>query len=255
MDQYFSDKVALITGGGSGIGRATALKFAALGAKVVAADINTASAEAAAEEIINQGGQAAAVTVDVADSASVKAMVDFTVNQFGALHYAFNNAGIEGDGGSVIDCTEENWDRTIAIDLTGVFLCLKHEIPAMLDSGGGAIVNTSSVAGLAGTPGLPAYGAAKHGVVALTKGSAKEFAARGIRVNCVNPGVIETPMVARLSDDMESTQESFKGIHPIGRLGQPEEVAEAVAWLCSPQASFVTGVALPTDGGLLSSWI
>lgn len=255
MDQYFDGKVALITGGGSGIGRATALKFAALGAKVVAADINGDSAQATANTIAENGGTAIATTVDVSSGAAVKEMVEFAVSQYGRLDYAFNNAGIEGEGGSVVDCSEENWARTIAIDLTGVFLCMKHEIPAMLENGGGAIVNTASVAGLAGTPGLPAYGAAKHGVVGITKGTAKEFASRGVRVNAVCPGVIETPMVDRLASDMASTQEAFKQIHPIGRLGKPEEVAEAVAWLCSPSSSFVTGVALATDGGLLSSWI
>lgn len=255
MTKEYEGKVALVTGGGSGIGRATALKFAALGAKVVVADINEASAQATVREIADLGGEAAATAVDVADGTAVKAMVDFAVEQFGQLDCAFNNAGIEGEGGSVVDCTEENWARTIAIDLTGVWLCMKHEIPAMLATGGGTIVNTSSVAGLSGTPGLPAYGAAKHGVVGLTKGAAKEFAGRGIRINAVCPGVIETPMVDRLGANMGGTKEAFDKLHPIGRLGQPEEIAEAVIWLCSPSSSFVTGHAMALDGGLLSSWI
>ena len=254
MSNEYEGKVALVTGGGSGIGRATALKFGALGAKVVAADINEASAQATAQEIIELGGEAAAVEVDVANGKSVEAMVAFTVEKFGQLDCAFNNAGIEGEGGTVVDCTEENWARTIAIDLTGVWLCLKYEIPAMLAAGAGTIVNTASVAGLAGTPGLPAYGAAKHGVVGLTKGAAKEYASRGIRINAVCPGVIETPMVDRLASHMEGTREAFNKMHPIGRTGQPEEIAEAVIWLCSPAASFVTGHAMPVDGGLLSSW-
>ena len=255
MTKEYAGKVALVTGGGSGIGRATALKFATVGAKVVVADINEPSAQATAKEITDLGGEAAATAVDVADGAAVKAMVDFAVERFGQLDCAFNNAGIEGEGGSVVDCTEENWARTIAIDLTGVWLCMKHEIPAMLASGGGTIVNTSSVAGLSGTPGLPAYGAAKHGVVGLTKGAAKEFAGRGIRINAVCPGVIETPMVDRLGANMGGTKDAFDKLHPIGRLGQPEEIAEAVIWLCSPASSFVTGHAMALDGGLLSSWI
>jgi NAD(P)-dependent dehydrogenase (short-subunit alcohol dehydrogenase family) len=255
MTDEYAGKVALVTGGGSGIGKATALKFAALGAQVVVADINETSAQATAEEINNAGGEAAATVVDVSNGAAVKAMVDFTVERFGQIDCAFNNAGIEGEGGSVVDCTEENWARTIAINLTGVWLCLKHEIPVMLAAGGGTIVNTASVAGLAGTPGLPAYGAAKHGVVGLTKGAAKEYAGHGIRINAVCPGVIETPMVDRLAKDMASTKDAFDKLHPIGRLGQPEEIAEAVVWLCSPAASFVTGHAMALDGGLLSSWV
>ena len=155
----------------------------------------------------------------------------------------------------MVECTEENWARTIAIDLTGVFLCMKYEIPHMVEAGGGAIVNTASVAGLAGTPGLPAYGAAKHGVVGLTKGAAKEFASRGVRINAVCPGVIETPMVDRLVHDMAQRKAAFDSLHPIGRLGRPEEIAEAVVWLCSDAASLVTGHAMTLDGGLLSSWI
>jgi len=255
MANEYEGKVALVTGGGSGIGRATALKFGALGAKVVTADINEASAQATAQEIIDLGGEAAAVEVDVANGKSVEAMVAFTVEKFGQLDCAFNNAGIEGEGGSVVDCSEENWARTIAIDLTGVWLCMKHEIPAMLAAGAGTIVNTASVAGLAGTPGLPAYGAAKHGVVGLTKGAAKEYARHGIRINAVCPGVIETPMVERLADSRAETREAFNNMHPIGRTGQPEEIAEAVIWLCSPLSSFVTGHAMAIDGGLLSSWM
>lgn len=255
MANDYEGKVALVTGGGSGIGRATALKFASLGASVVVADINEAGAQETVSGITKLGGQAAAIAVDVSIGSQVKAMVDFTIETFGKLDCAFNNAGIEGEGGSIVDCSEENWARTIAIDLTGVFLCMKYEIPAMLANGSGTIVNTSSVAGLAGTPGLPAYGAAKHGVVGLTKGAAKEYAGHGIRVNAVCPGVIETPMVTRLADDMSSTREAFDNLHPIGRLGQPQEIAEAVIWFCSPASSFVTGHAMAIDGGLLASWI
>ncbi|MDF1819642.1 MAG: glucose 1-dehydrogenase [Immundisolibacteraceae bacterium] len=254
MANEYKGKVALVTGGGSGIGRATALQFGSLGAKVVTADINEASAQATAKAIVDAGGEATATLVDVADGKSVEAMVAFAVATYGQLDCAFNNAGIEGEGGSVVDCTEENWARTIAIDLTGVWLSMKHEIPAMLASGGGTIVNTASVAGLSGTPGLPAYGAAKHGVVGLTKGAAKEYAARGIRVNAVCPGVIETPMVDRLAAERAETREAFNQMHPIGRTGQPEEIAEAVIWLCSPASSFVTGHAMAIDGGLLSAW-
>ena len=172
MSTVLNGKVALVTGGGSGIGRATAQKFAALGASVVVADIDEASAIECARQISDDGGEASAWQADVSKGDAVRAMVESAVSRYGKLDYAFNNAGIEGAGGSVVECTEENWARTIAIDLTGVFLCMKYEIPHMVEAGGGAIVNTASVAGLAGTPGLPAYGAAKHGVVGLTKGGA-----------------------------------------------------------------------------------
>ncbi|MEC9340739.1 MAG: glucose 1-dehydrogenase [Pseudomonadota bacterium] len=254
MSTVFNGKVALVTGGGSGIGRATAQKFAALGASVMVADIDEASAIECARQISDGGGEASACRADVSQGDAVRAMVESAVARYGKLDYAFNNAGIEGVGGSVVDCTEENWARTIAIDLTGVFLCMKYEIPHMVEAGG-AIVNTASVAGLAGTPGLPAYGAAKHGVVGLTKGAAKEFASRGVRINAVCPGVIETPMVDRLVQDMAQRKTAFDSLHPIGRLGRPEEIAEAVVWLCSDAASLVTGHAMTLDGGLLSSWI
>lgn len=255
MSDEFDGKVVLVTGGGSGIGRAAARQFSAGGARLVIADIDEAGAQAVAAQITDQGGQAVATAVDVSQGGQVKAMVDFALAQFGRLDCAFNNAGIEGEAGSVVDCSEENWARTLAVDLTGVWLCMKHEIPAMLAGGGGAIVNTASVAGLGGTPGLPAYGAAKHGVVGLTKGAAREFGGQGVRINAVCPGVIETPMIDRLATGMGSTKEAFVKMHPVGRLGQPEDVAQAVCWLCSPAASFVTGHAMAVDGGLLSSWI
>lgn len=255
MTTNFDGKVALVTGGASGIGKATAGKFAQLGARVVIADIDEAGAETVAAAIRAAGGVARAIQVDVSRGSDVARMVAFAVQHYGRLDYAFNNAGIEGVGGSVVDCTEENWARTIAINLTGVWLCMKHEIPVLIATGGGAIVNTSSVAGLAGTPGLPAYGASKHGVVGLTKGAAAEFARKNVRINAVCPGVIQTPMVERLTASRADQRETFDRMHPIGRLGQPGEIAEAVVWLCSDAASFVTGHAMNLDGGLLASWI
>jgi len=243
-------KVAVITGAGSGIGRATALAFAREGAKVVVADIVVAGGEETVQMIKAAGGEAIFSKTDVTKAAEVEALVKKTVETYGRLDCAFNNAGIEGEVGLTADCTEENWDRVVNIDLKGVWLCMKYEIPQMLKQGGGAIVNTASVAGLVGFQGIPAYVASKHGVNGLTKTAALEYAKSGIRINSVCPGVIHTPMVERFFRANPQASEAMSALEPVGRLGKPEEIAEAVVWLCSDAASFVTGLPMAVDGAL-----
>lgn len=242
-------KVALVTGGGSGIGRATALIFAREGAQVVVADIVTEGGEETVRLVKAAGGDAVFVRTDVSKAAEVEALIKKVVVTYGQLDCAFNNAGIEGMVAPTADCTEENWDRVLAINLKGVWLCMKYEIPQMLKQGGGAIVNTSSVGGLIGSAGgTPAYIASKHGVVGLTKAAALEYAKAGIRVNAVCPGATLTPMQERAFTSPQMA-ELVSAMQPMGRLGKPEEIAEAVVWLCSDAASFVTGCAMPVDGG------
>jgi len=244
-------KVAIVTGAGNekGIGRATALAFAAAGATVVVADINDEGGRDTVGLIEAAGGTALFVDADVSKTSDIQEMVSTTMDRYGRLDYAHNNAGIEGGVSSTVDTSEETWDQTISINLKGVWLCMKYEIPAMLASGGGAIVNTSSIAGLIGTPGLPAYTASKFGVVGLTKGAAVEYAQENIRVNCVNPGVINTLMVERLFEENPEMAAGITAATPLGRVGEPEEIADAVVWLCSDKASFVTGQAFAIDGG------
>jgi len=249
MAERLEGKVALITGGASGIGQATALLFARERAKVVVADISGDGAERTARKIKDLGGEAISVEVDVSKERDVEAMVQKAVQSYGRLDCAFNNAGIEGQGAPTAECTEEDWLRVISVNLTGVWLCLKYEIAQMLKQGSGSIVNTSSGAGLVGLPGAPAYVAAKHGVAGLTKSAALEYAKSGIRVNAVCPGFIRTPMVERVLDKGEFTETEAMEWQPLGRMGRPEEIAEAVTWLCSDAASFVTGLPMPVDGG------
>jgi NAD(P)-dependent dehydrogenase (short-subunit alcohol dehydrogenase family) len=250
MEFEFKNKVAIVTGGSSGIGRATALAFAKKGAKVAVVDWqeNTETVDL----IKKSGGDALFIKCDVSKSSDVKAMVEETLATFGRLDYAFNNAGIEGKSASVQDCSEENWDKTIGVNLKGVWLCMKYEIPEMIKQGKGVIVNCSSVAGLVGFSGLPAYVASKHGVIGLTKTSALECAKLGIRVNAVCPGVIQTPMIDRLTGNDKKAIEQFTNLEPVGRFGQAEEIANAVIWMCSDGASFVTGHAMAVDGGFVA---
>ncbi len=248
MPGLVQGKIALVTGGGSGIGRATALKLAKEGAKVMIADYMPEGGERTVRMIEEAGGEASFVAADVSVTKQVEAMVAKTVETYARIDCAFNNAGIEGRMANTVECTEETWDRTIAINLKGVWLCMKYEIPQMLKQGGGTIVNTASIAGLVGFEGLPAYNASKGGVVQLTRTAALEFATKNIRVNCVCPGVIRTPMVERLLDNRSFTEEQLNAGEPVGRMGKPEEIAEGVLWLLSDASSFVTGHPLAIDG-------
>ncbi len=252
MEKIFDGKVALVTGGSYGIGRATAVAFAKRGAKVVVVDWKEDKDNETIKLIKSAGGDALFVQCDVSGSNEVRDMIEKAIARFGRLDFAFNNAGIEGETAPTHECTEANWDKTIGINLKGVWLCMKHEIPQMLKAGKGVIVNCASIAGLSGFAGLPAYVATKHGVVGLTKSAALEYAKKGIRVNAVCPGVIHTAMIDRITGRDKEVEKQYIAMEPIGRMGNPEEVAEAVIWLCSDAASFVTGIAMPVDGGFTS---
>ena len=245
----FEGKVALVTGGGSGIGRATALAFARDGARVVIGNRNVQRGEETVSMIRAAGGTASFRRTDVLVTADIEALVKHAVSEYGGLDLAFNNAGIEGEPRPLAEQTEANYDAVMDINVKGVWLSMKYEIPRMLDQGGGAIVNCASVAGVIGFPGIGIYSASKHAVIGLTIAAALEYSAQGIRVNAVNPAVIDTEMVDRLADGMNMKKDDLTTFHPIGRLGRVEEVAEAVLWLCSEKASFVTGHSLMVDGG------
>ena len=252
MEKIFENKVVIITGGSFGIGRATATAFAQRGAKVVIADLIEDKDAGTLKQIKAAGSEGIFVQCDVSKSNNVQALIDKCIETYGRLDYAFNNAGIEGVQATTHECSEENWDKIISVNLKGIWLCMKMEITHMLKSGGGTIVNCASVAGLVGFTGLPAYVATKHGIVGLTKTAALEYANQEIRVNAVCPGVIHTAMVDRLTGKSKEAEKQFTELEPVGRMGNAEEVAEAVAWLCSDASSFVTGIAMPVDGGFVA---
>jgi NAD(P)-dependent dehydrogenase (short-subunit alcohol dehydrogenase family) len=245
----FTGKVAFVTGAGGGIGRATALAFARAGAHVALADVSEPNLQETVHLIEERGGRALGIRCDVTRAEEVKGALDRTIEAFGRLDFAFNNAGIEQPLKPAADLTEMEWDRIVDINLRGVFLCMKHEIPLMLKQGGGAIVNTSSGAGVKGIAGQAAYCAAKFGIVGLTKAAALDYAPQNLRINAVCPGIIETPMMDRFSGGTPEGRERVIAQEPIGRMGRPEEIAAAVAWLCSDSAAFVIGHALVVDGG------
>lgn len=238
-----------MTGGGAGLGRATCLAFAADSASVVVADRDAEGAAGTVSLIEREGGSAVSVETDVTQISDCERMVAEATSRFGRLDFAYNNAGMGGEGLPTHETTLAHWDALMAVNLTGVFLSMKHEIPAMLETGGGAIVNTSSIRGLVSYPDLSAYTASKHAVFGLTKSAALEYAAKGIRINAVCPGVVKTALVKQSYARMPGFEERSLALHPVGRFGEPEEIAATVVWLCSDDASYVAGTGLVVDGG------
>lgn len=249
MTTGFSGKVVLVTGGAAGIGEATARAFAAEGARVVVSDVAEAAGSAVVADIRKAGGEATFVACDVSQAAEVKALIQGIMDSYGRLDCAFNNAGIDIEDSKLADGSEDDFDRLMDVNVKGVWLCMKHEIAAMVGQGGGAIVNTASVAGLGAAPKMAVYSASKHAVIGLTRSAAVEYARRGIRVNAVCPAVIDTDMFRRAAEADPRKRENAMAMHPVGRLGRAEEIAAAVLYLCSDGAAFSTGVALPLDGG------
>lgn len=251
MSSTYAGKVALVTGGGSGIGRAASLAFAREGAKVVVADVSPEGGLETVERIKAGGGEAMFVAADVSDEAQVVAMIDASINAFGRIDCAFNNAGIGGGRRPVHDWELADFRKVIAVNLEGVFLCMKHEVPVMLRQRGGSIVNNASIAGLRGSPTLGPYVASKHAVVGLTKTAALEYIAYGVRVNAICPGWTETAILKELQEDPKVMKRMIERI-PLKRIGRPEEIAAAVLWLCSDAASFTVGHAMVLDGGMMA---
>ena len=252
MQYSYSGKVVLVTGAGGGIGRATALAFACEGASLAVCDRDTEAGQETLRLVEAAGAKAIFIQADVTQAAQVQAMVAKCVQHFGRLDCAFNNAGIEEEHLRLADCAEETFDRIMAVNVKGVWLCLKYQLAHMLTQGGGAIVNTASVAGLVGAPKMAAYAASKHAVLGLTKSAAVEYGRKNIRVNAVCPGVIQTAMYDRAVQADPQVAAAIEQLHPVGRIGRPEEVAAVVLWLCSDAASFVTGLAHTVDGGMTS---
>ncbi len=252
MGNLLEGRTALVTGGGSGIGRAAAIAFAAAGANVAVADVDETGGAETVALVEAASGTAVFVAADVSQPAAVENMVGATVAAYGGLDCAFNNAGIQGELSQTADCSEENWDRITGINLKGVWLCMKYEIVQMLKQGSGAIVNNSSNFGLVGSNGMPAYSASKHGVIGLTKTAALEYAQTGIRVNAVCPGPVQTPLVDKILEGRPEIIDAIISREPVARMGEAEEIAQAVVWLCSPQASFVVGAVLSVDGGFVA---
>src|SRR5215470_13860342 len=250
MNLSFENKVALVTGAASGMGLATARTFAEVGVSVVLADYKEETVKAAAQKLVAAGHKAIAVRCDVSDDAQVAAMVDRTVAEFGRIDAAFNNAGVMAHIAATADSTREEWDRVIGINLRGVWSCMKYELRQMQRQGGGAIVNNASVGALSGNPGIGSYIASKHGVVGLTRTAALEYIKQGIRVNAVNPGLIDTQIARDVVSGDEQAYGEIAENAPIGRAGRADEIASAVLWLCSPDASYVVGHALTVDGGM-----
>ncbi len=246
------NKVALVTGAGAGIGAVCAQTFARAGATVVVTDVDAAGGEHTTEKIRADGGNAAFFPADVTDPAAVSALVDFAVDTFGGLHYAHNNAGVLGQSARLTDCDDDTWFKTIQVNLNAVYLGMKHQIPAILRSGGGAVVNTSSYSGLVAVPFASAYVASKHGVIGLTKAAAIEFGAKGVRVNAVCPGSARTQLNLERVAGNPAIEKAMTDVTPMKRFAEPEEIANAVLWLCSDEASFVNGHALAVDGGAIA---
>ena len=245
----FADKVVLITGAGNGIGRATALAFAQQGAKVVVADMSRSAGEETTALITQAGGTASFILCDVTKDQDVQSMVDGTIETYGQLDIAFNNAGIEIESSKLADGDEETYDKIMDVNVKGVWRCMKYQIPALLKQTTSAIVNTASIAGLGAAPKMSIYSASKHAVIGLTKSAAVEYGKKGLRINAICPAVIDTEMFKRATENDPQKEQYVKSLHPVGRIGQPEEVAAAVLYLCSDLAGFTTGVALPIDGG------
>ncbi|MGY4830885.1 SDR family oxidoreductase [Sphaerotilaceae bacterium SBD11-9] len=253
MSGKLQDKIALVTGGGGGIGRATALAFVREGAKVAVVDVNAAAAQAVADEIVAAGGDAIAIATDISRGEQVAAMVETVVGRFGRLDIAFNNAALDLEHEPLHKISEEMFDRLVSVNVKGTWLCMKHEIEQMLkQGGGGAIVNTASIGGVGAAPRQPIYGATKHAVVGMTQSAGVEYGRKGIRVNAVCPGVIRTGMMERAIGRDPRRQMHVDQIHPIGRLGEAEDIARAVVFLCSDDAAFIVGHPLPVDGGYLA---